>query len=186
MDEEVRLDKKAIRAIGSETRIRIMKSLLDRQKTQSELSSELNLSLPTILGHMRQLEKSGLTEPVPEYKERKWKYFRLTKTGRILFEGKRTSIVLLLSYASAALTVGLIFFLFLVPGIVSLLTGTPYEELIFVKPPAGPSSGNGQLEQAMSDLSYTARSLLAVGAMLFLLLSLILFVVHLLLSRNKS
>jgi DNA-binding MarR family transcriptional regulator len=96
-DDEITVSREMLKAIGAESRIGILKALRERQKTQSELATELKLSAPTVLEHATQLEKAGLIERIPEEVERKWKYYRLTKTGRNLVERKRMNMVLLLS-----------------------------------------------------------------------------------------
>ena len=81
MDEEqIIVNKEMLRAIGADTRIAILKTLKERQKTQSEIAGELKLSGPTIVEHVGQLGKAGLIELVPQDKERKWKYYRSKRT----------------------------------------------------------------------------------------------------------
>ena len=48
------------KALGSETRIKIMKKLANGEIHISQLSRELNISKPVILRHIRILEKAGL------------------------------------------------------------------------------------------------------------------------------
>ncbi|MBI2079798.1 winged helix-turn-helix transcriptional regulator [Candidatus Micrarchaeota archaeon] len=96
MEEEVTVSREMLKAIGAETRIGILKALKERQKTQTELADELKLSTPTILEHISQLEKAGLVELVESDKERKWKYYKLTKTGGKLVDRKRINVVILL------------------------------------------------------------------------------------------
>lgn len=96
MDEEIIISKEMLRAINSDTRICILKSLSERQKTQTELATELKRSLPTVLEHIEQLETARLIVQLKDEKERKWKYYALTKTGRAIIEKKRMNFVLLL------------------------------------------------------------------------------------------
>jgi DNA-binding HxlR family transcriptional regulator len=178
MDEEVVLSKKMLKAISGQSRVNILKALVERQKTQSELAKELNLSNPTILEHTERLSSAQLIEISPDYVDKKWKYYRLTKTGRKIAEGQRMSIVLLLSYVSAALSVGLIFIYLSVPWIVSSLTGVPYKPAPPPAPPVNVTPGSGgQIIHAMSDLGSTATALIATFAMILLILAIILFVV---------
>ncbi len=67
MDDGLVVGRDVLKAVGGQTRVSILKALRQRQKTQSELASELRLSAPTVLEHMAQLEKANLIEPVPEY-----------------------------------------------------------------------------------------------------------------------
>lgn len=166
VDEEVMVSKDLLKAIGADTRIAMMKSLLSRQKTQSELASELGMSPPTILEHMSHLGNAGLVELVPQDRERKWKYYRLTKLGRSLVERKKMSVVLLLGYVSAILT-GALLFIFLL--ISSLELGAPS------KPPA--SSGGPYLTNALAYLG-TPKSFIGLAFILLLLATLLLFAAH--------
>jgi DNA-binding transcriptional ArsR family regulator len=49
-------------ALSSETRIRIIKKLINKEVHLSQLSRELNISKPVISRHIRILEKAGLIE----------------------------------------------------------------------------------------------------------------------------
>ena len=54
------LDKKMLKALSTETRQEIIKMLLKRPYTASELSKMLNRHVTTITEHLNILEKSGL------------------------------------------------------------------------------------------------------------------------------
>lgn len=163
MEEEVVVGKDVLRAVGGETRVSILKALRERQKTQSELATELGLSAPTVLDHMEQLEKARLIELVPEYQDRKWKYYRLTKLGANMVEGRRMSVVVILSYASAAVTAGLLLLYLAMPAVIGTLTGMPQAA---VTSPPQPSAGSSQITYAMASLETTSRTLVSVLAML--------------------
>ncbi|MEK6981532.1 MAG: winged helix-turn-helix domain-containing protein [Candidatus Micrarchaeota archaeon] len=96
-DGDVVVSKEMLKAIGADTRINILKALKERQKTQSELATELKLSPPTVLDHVQQLENAKLIKRSEESIERKWKYYELTSTGRKLVERKRINMIFLLS-----------------------------------------------------------------------------------------
>ncbi|MGC9005553.1 MAG: ArsR/SmtB family transcription factor, partial [Candidatus Micrarchaeia archaeon] len=64
MAEEVIVDRELLRAIGADTRIRILKSLYERRKTQSELAAQMKISAPTVLEHVEKLEKAGLVKRI--------------------------------------------------------------------------------------------------------------------------
>lgn len=68
--------------IGSQTRAWILKSLSKRRYTISELSRLLKLSKPTILYHLKILERSGYVRKLKN--GRKWRYYELTDLGRSL------------------------------------------------------------------------------------------------------
>ena len=109
MDDEVIINKEILKAIGAETRIKILKALIQRQKTQTELAEELGLTTPTILEHVSYLEKTGLIEPITNHTESRWKYYQLTKNARRITEGKRISVTIILASASFAILTVLIF-----------------------------------------------------------------------------
>ena len=79
MDEVVRLDRKSFEALAGRTRVRVLKALLERRKTLTELSAQLKFSPSTMKEHMKVLEDAGLVVQVDE--GRKWKYYELTKMG---------------------------------------------------------------------------------------------------------
>ncbi len=179
MDEDVVVSRQMLRAMGAESRTKILKALLERQKTQSELAAELGISAPTVLEHVGQLEKAGLIELVPEYAEKKWKYYRLTRTGRGMVEGRRMSVVMLLASGSAVITAGLIFLYVAMPVIISALTGAP---AVTAPPPRNAtiptgSGGGVHLASALGSLESASQSFIGVLAMLFLLLTLALVAV---------
>jgi DNA-binding transcriptional ArsR family regulator len=80
------IDKKIINALNSETRVKILKALLQRRKMPSELSKELNLAGSTVVEHLKTLEEAGLV--VRKEAGRKWIYYELTSTGQGLIKPK--------------------------------------------------------------------------------------------------
>jgi DNA-binding transcriptional ArsR family regulator len=93
-EEKITLDKKSFRALISETRINILKSLTQRRKTLSELSKEFGMSVSTIKEHLNVLCSAELI--VQKDEGHKWKYYELTGKGRnVLNPGERKIIVLL-------------------------------------------------------------------------------------------
>ncbi len=80
------IDKKTIRALSSETRIKIMKSLGKRRKMPSELSRELKLATSTITKHIDKLEEARLVKKSPRGK--KFIYYDLSERGRAMIKPK--------------------------------------------------------------------------------------------------
>lgn len=71
----------------SKTKRSILRSLLERRKMLSELSADLELSMPTIKEHLHSLEKGELVELFDD--GHKWKYWELTDKGKgIVSEAK--------------------------------------------------------------------------------------------------
>lgn len=74
------LNKNMMKALASNTKTSVMKSLLVRNKTSAELSRELSLAPSTMAQHMKELELIGLVERINS--ENKWIYYKLTQTGK--------------------------------------------------------------------------------------------------------
>ena len=91
---DVQLDRVAMKALSSETRVEVLKLLGKRNHMQSELASELSLAVPTVKEHLSSLELAGLIERRDE--GRKWKYYALTKKGKGVLYPEQTRIWLLL------------------------------------------------------------------------------------------
>ncbi|MDD2655762.1 MAG: winged helix-turn-helix domain-containing protein [Candidatus ainarchaeum sp.] len=110
MDESIRLDRKSFEALAGQTRVRILKSLLKRRKTLTELSHELGLSASTTKEHLDVLVGSELAVQVDE--GRKWKYYELTRKGRSVVQPHelRVWIVLGLSIIAAGAAIFNLFY----------------------------------------------------------------------------
>ncbi|MFH0970820.1 MAG: winged helix-turn-helix domain-containing protein [Candidatus Diapherotrites archaeon] len=94
MSPDITLNQEVFKALAGETRILVLKSLLERRKIQSELSKELNLSPPTIKEHVDILLKAGLVREVGD--GHKWKYIELTVKGKALLQPQDNRILVLL------------------------------------------------------------------------------------------
>lgn len=104
--DKIIIDRKALFALASETRIEILKKLDERRTTLTELSESLDMSKTAVKEHLDRLVEAGLVERVDE--GRKWIYYELTGKGRrILHPESRTKIILLLSSAIASIAGGL-------------------------------------------------------------------------------
>ncbi|MFA5412621.1 MAG: winged helix-turn-helix domain-containing protein [Candidatus Micrarchaeia archaeon] len=94
MDESIRLDRKSFEALAGQTRVKILKSLLKRRKTLTELSHELGLSPSTTKEHLDVLVDSELAQQVDE--GRKWKYYELTRRGRSIVQPHELKVLIVL------------------------------------------------------------------------------------------
>lgn len=94
MEKQITLTADTFKALAGEKRVQILKELMQRRKTQSELAQILGLSAPTIAEHLSLLEKAGLVHPINE--GRKWKYFALTEKGKEILNPGETKILVLL------------------------------------------------------------------------------------------
>ncbi len=104
MQQRIGLDQQTLKALAAETRVKMLKLLDKKPLTQSDLASELKMSLPTIGEHLQALAHADLVER--EETTRKWKYYSLTQKARILLHPNTTTIwfVLGLFLFSAAAT----------------------------------------------------------------------------------
>lgn len=80
------LDKPKLRALVSETRLDILRTLVQRRYTLTELAELLQTTKSNIAAHLDKLEAAGLIEQKDE--GRKWKYYALTAQGKELVGGQ--------------------------------------------------------------------------------------------------
>jgi DNA-binding MarR family transcriptional regulator len=94
MSDEITLDKEVFKALAGDTRVSVLKSLMERRKTQSELAKELSLAAPTIKDHLDILQKAQLVREVDD--GHKWKYIELTLKGKSILQPTDKRIMVLL------------------------------------------------------------------------------------------
>ncbi|HII38688.1 TPA: winged helix-turn-helix transcriptional regulator, partial [Candidatus Micrarchaeota archaeon] len=75
----IALDRNTLRALGADTRVKMLKLLGERRKMQAELAVELGLKPPSVREHLERLAEAGLVRRIES--ERKWKYYELTEKG---------------------------------------------------------------------------------------------------------
>lgn len=81
-----KIDRTTIKSLASDTRVDILKKLVERRKMPSELSKEMNIAPSTVVEHLKGLESAGLVKK--EETNHKWKYYCLTEKGSKLFQSK--------------------------------------------------------------------------------------------------
>ncbi|RLF43507.1 MAG: hypothetical protein DRN29_10020 [Thermoplasmata archaeon] len=106
MGEKIVLDSNTFKALASQTRLAILKSLDERQKTVSELSKIMDMNKATIYEHLSLLQEAGLVSKIES--GNKWVYYKLTWKGIDLLHPEKKKIVILLSTSLISL-VGCIF-----------------------------------------------------------------------------
>ncbi len=99
------LDVNVLKALGSETRLRIVGRLKERRMTLTELSSRLGMHASTVKEHLDFMAKTGLVEINDE--GRKWKYYSLTRDCKKLLSPFPSEIKILLPSAALLLLAGL-------------------------------------------------------------------------------
>lgn len=88
------------KALGSKTRIEILKKLKSRRMTLSELSGVLGMHASTVGEHLEILRSAGLVSRADE--GYKWKYYFLTKEGDGLFFARGANIALMVGISAVA------------------------------------------------------------------------------------
>lgn len=88
--DEIVLDKKTFEALAMETRVKILKALNERRKTQSELSKELELAPSTVSEHLEKMLDAGLIARKKDH--HKWIYYELTEKGKHILSPQKASV----------------------------------------------------------------------------------------------
>ena len=101
----LKLDVSVLRALSSQTRLRILKRLSSRRMTQSELSKYLGMHVSTIKDHLEILENTGLVEMADE--GYKWKYYDLTKSGKFIAYPSKKEIEILFPVGIFLMIIGM-------------------------------------------------------------------------------
>lgn len=153
--DEIVVTRDVLKAIGADTRIEILKALDERQKTQSELASQLKLAAPTVLEHLEHLAHAGLVEKLEE--GRKWKYYKLTKTGKKIVSKTPVNVVMLLGvsimFALAALL--------LISQKAAFFVSAPQAPVVSASPAAMITSEKAAETDAMTEKESTEPSRIA-------------------------
>lgn len=93
---EVKFDRNELKALASDTRVEILKTLKERNHTVSELSQKLGHSKSTLHEHLTRLMKADLVEKADNYTN-KWVYYRLSRRGKELFADSTKRVVVIIS-----------------------------------------------------------------------------------------
>lgn len=106
----VELDKKALFALASDTRLEILKALNPMRRTVTQLSQSLGIDKAAVYRHLKKLEEG---EFVKRYEDHGFVYYGLTWKARDLLDPKEnTKIVILITCAWALLLGAIIIFAF--------------------------------------------------------------------------
>lgn len=150
---EIVLDKKTFEALAMESRIRILKALKERRKTQSELSKELALAPSTVSEHLEKMLEAGLIARKKDH--HKWIYYELTEKGDHILSPTRASVFVF----ALSLTLFIIFlgYLFITstPGALKAASVPAYDRTLGATPEAMPSAA-----QLMAQPDYLTPALL--------------------------
>lgn len=104
---KVTLDMNAFKALASDTRLDILKSLDGKKMSLKDISKATNLNKATLHEHLSKLHEAGLVKK-KEREGHKWVYYKLSWKGESLLHPENTKIVVLFTTTFIALWVGII------------------------------------------------------------------------------
>ncbi|MCX6667697.1 MAG: winged helix-turn-helix domain-containing protein [Euryarchaeota archaeon] len=117
---KVTLDRETFKALASDTRLDILKSLDGKNMSLKDICTVTNLNKATLHEHLVKLNGAGLIKK-NERDGHKWVYYKLTWKGECLLHPENTRIVVLFTTTFIALLVGIAQFMQYVKGTVTTL-----------------------------------------------------------------
>jgi len=107
---KVTLDRETFKALASDTRLDILKSLDGRHMSLKEICTATKLNKATLHEHLVKLNEAGLIKK-NERESHKWIYYKLTWKGECLLHPENTRIVVLFTTTFIALWIGIVQFM---------------------------------------------------------------------------
>ncbi len=114
---KVTLDRETFKALASDTRLNILRTLDGKKLGLNDISKATNLNKATLHEHLVKLNQAGLVKK-KEREGHKWVYYKLTWKGENLLHPENTKIVVLFSLTFIALWAGIIQVFWYVKGTV--------------------------------------------------------------------
>ena len=114
---KVTLDMDTFKALASNTRLDILKTLDGKKMSLKDISKVTKLNKATLHEHLVKLNEAGLVKK-KEREGHKWVTYKLTWKGECLLHPENTRIVVMFSTTFIALAVGIIQMLWYVKGTV--------------------------------------------------------------------
>jgi len=99
---KVTLNKEAFKALASETRLEIIKTLDGKQMNLTQLCNNTDLNKATLHEHLKKLIDTGLVKK-KQRPGHKWVYYKLSWKGESLLHPENTKIVVLFTTSFIAL-----------------------------------------------------------------------------------
>lgn len=115
---KITLDRETFKALASDTRLDILKTLDGKNMGLNEIAKVTNLNKATLHEHLTKLHEAGLIKR-NERDGHKWVYYKLTWKGESLLHPENTKIVVLFALTFVALWVGLLQLIWYIKGSVS-------------------------------------------------------------------
>ncbi len=104
---KVTLDMSTFKALASDTRLDILRTLDGKKMGLKDISQATKLNKATLHEHLTKLNEAGLVKR-KEREGHKWVYYKLTWKGECLLHPENTRIVVLFSATFVALAAGII------------------------------------------------------------------------------
>lgn len=101
------LDFKAVKALSSPTRVKILHHILEKESTPTRLSDELGKSKSTISSHLSKLHKAGLVDKDKE-DGRKRVTYSPTRKAKAIVEGKERRVRFTIASSALSMMVALV------------------------------------------------------------------------------
>lgn len=112
---KVTLDINAFKALASDTRLDILRTLDGKKMSLKDISNATNLNKATLHEHLSKLNEAGLIKK-KEREGHKWVYYKLSWKGESLLHPENTKIVVLFATTFIALWAGIIQMIWYVRG----------------------------------------------------------------------
>ena len=136
---KVTLDRETFKALASDTRLGILRTLDGKKMGLKEISKATNLNKATLHEHLSKLHEAGLVKR-KEREGHKWVYYKLTWKGESLLHPENTRIVVMFSVTFVALAAGFIQLWWYIKGTV-LNSGILLEENSYAHDRSAPFDG---------------------------------------------
>ena len=102
---KVTLNKDAFKALASDTRLEIIRTLDGKKMSLTDLSAATSLNKATLHEHLAKLQEAGLIKRI-QREGHKWVYYKLSWKGESLLHPENTKIVIVFAAAFTALLAG--------------------------------------------------------------------------------
>ena len=115
---KITLDRDTFKALASDTRLEILKTLDGKHLGLNEIAKVSNLNKATLHEHLTKLHEAGLIKRT-ERDGHKWVYYKLTWKGESLLHPENAKIVVLFTTTFVALWLGIIQLIWYIKGTVT-------------------------------------------------------------------
>ena len=102
---KVTLDRDTFKALASDTRLDILRTLDGRRMNLTEIAAQTKLNKATLHEHLSKLAEVGLVKK-KEREGHKWVYYKLSWKGENILHPENTRIVIMFAMTFVALTAG--------------------------------------------------------------------------------